>query len=191
MKIINYETLGLRYLLPYLRQNEDIATLIKLFASRFTNLQNIVNTLQTILSIKDARGIWLDYIGKEVGASRSETDYGNYFCVGALHINTSKQFYFLTSQENPDQPVNLQDFDFIGKIMAYIGANTSFAAIEEVLSIIKRISNANTVHIEKTGNCSLKLNLYGSRLLLTQSSLNYNKQIIGSGIYIQEITTNE
>ena len=151
----------------------------------------IVKRLANSLSIKYARGQRLDYIGAEVGASRDETDFGNYFCVNKLHLNETVQFYFLSSGQDPKSPLPLSDAEFIQKIYAYIGANASSGNTEEVIAIVKQITNADEVRIINGNNGGIKINICGSGLIITQNTAKYIKQICGSSIYIEEITTND
>ena len=46
---------------------------------RFNALQDIIVELLDSLTISKARGFLLDDIGVEVGASRDEVDFGDYF----------------------------------------------------------------------------------------------------------------
>ena len=190
MQVLDYQIEALKYVLPYLRANEDVATVLKTIGLRFTNLQTAVVYLLDTLDIRKARGIWLDYAGAEVGAQRDEMDFGNYFCVNRLHINVEKRFYFLSSGLDPETPLSLSDAEFIQKIFAYIGANSSCGTRNEIIEIVKTITNAQSVIVEKIARCVLKIHLSGSSLIMTQNTVDYIQQIIGDGIYLEEITLN-
>ncbi len=191
MQILDYQIEALKYMLPYLRTNEDVVAVLKAIGSRFTNLQNAIVYLLDTLDIRKARGVWLDYAGAEVGAQRDEMDFGNYFCVNRLHLNVEKRFYFLTSGVDPESPLSLPDAEFIQKIFAYIGANSSCGTRNEIIEIVKTITNADTVIVTKTARCTLSIALTGKSLVLTQNTVNYIQQIIGDGIYLEELTQNE
>ncbi len=191
MNLLNYQTESLKYIIPYLRYNEDIKTILQAIGSRFTNLQDAVNYLVSSLSIRDARGVWLDYAGAEVGAQRDEMDFGDYFCVNREHLNVPKRFYFLTSGLNPESPLSLKDAEFMQKIFAYIGANSSCGTRNEIIDIVKTITNADSVIVTKTARCALKIHLTGESLVLTQNTVTYIQQILGDGIYLEEITLND
>lgn len=190
MQLFDFKIQALKYCLPYLRCNSDIITVLKAIGARFNNLQDAVLYLLNSLKISEARGIWLDYIGDEVGTSRDETDYTNYFCVNMPHINVAKRFYFLVSDLNPETPLTLDDATFIQKIFAYIGANVSSCIQNEIIEIIKLITNAEHVFITKSNTCVLKINITGSNIIYTSNTSRYIQQLIGSGIYIEEITIN-
>ena len=190
MQLLDYQIQALKYCLPYLRQNTDIITILKMIGARFNNLQDAILYLLNSLKIGDARGVWLDYIGAEVGADRDEATYGDYFCVNAAHINVPKLFYFLSSSENPEIPLTLDDATFIQKIFAYIGSNVSSGTREENIEIIKTITNAEHVYITKTDTCTLSINIVGENIVFTNNTSRYIQQIIGSGIYLEEITLN-
>lgn len=190
MQILDYQIEALKYVLPYLRTNEDVVTILKAIGSRFTNLQNAIVYLLDTLDIRKARGVWLDYAGAEVGAQRDEMDFGNYFCVNRLHLNVEKRFYFLTSGVDPESPLSLPDAEFIQKIFAYIGANSSCGTRNEIIEIVKTITDAESVIVEKIARCVLKIHLSGGSLIMTQNTVDYIQQIIGDGIYLEEITLN-
>lgn len=190
MQILDYQIEALKYALPYIRANEDVAIVLKAIGERFNNLQTAIVYLLNTLDIRKARGIWLDYAGSEVGAQRDEMDFGNYFCVNRLHVNVEKRFYFLSSGLGPETPLSLNDAEFIQKIFAYIGANSSCGTRNEIIEIVKTITNAENVIVEKTARCVLKIHLAGGALIMTQNTVDYIQQIIGDGIYLEEITLN-
>ena len=190
MQILDYQIEALKYALPYIRANEDVAIVLKAIGERFNNLQTAIVYLLNTLDIRKARGIWLDYAGSEVGAQRDEMDFGNYFCVNRLHVNVEKRFYFLSSGLDPETPLSLNDAEFIQKIFAYIGANSSCGTRNEIIEIVKTIANAENVIVEKTARCVLKIHLSGGALIMTQNTVDYIQQIIGDGIYLEEITLN-
>ena len=190
MQILDYQIEALKYALPYIRANEDVAIVLKAIGERFNNLQTAIVYLLNTLDIRKARGIWLDYAGSEVGAQRDEMDFGNYFCVNRLHVNVEKRFYFLSSGLAPETPLSLNDAEFIQKIFAYIGANSSCGTRNEIIEIVKTITNAENVIVEKTARCVLKIHLAGGALIMTQNTVDYIQQIIGDGIYLEEITLN-
>ena len=86
--------------------------------------------------------------------------------------------------------MSLNDAEFIQKIFAYIGANSSCGTRNEIIDIVKTITNAQKVIVQKTGRCVLKIDLTGDSLIITQNTVNYIQQIIGDGIYLEEITLN-
>lgn len=191
MKTNDYKIEALKYVLPYLRTNEDIVAVLKAIGATFNNLQDAVSYLLNSLNIHNARGVWLDYIGTEVGAQRDEMDYGNYFCVNRLHVNVEKYFYFVTSGLNPQSPLSLTDAEFIQKILAYIGANRSCGSHNECVEIIKTITNAKKVIISRESPLVVSISLYGEGLILTKNTISYIQNILLDGVYIKEIKIND
>lgn len=191
MKTNDYKIEALKYVLPYLRTNEDIVAVLKAIGATFNNLQDAVSYLLNSLNIHNARGVWLDYIGTEVGAQRDEMDYGNYFCVNRLHVNVEKYFYFVTSGLNPQSPLSLTDAEFIQKILAYIGANRSCGTRNENLDIITTITNAKKVIISRESPLVVSISLYGEGLILTKNTISYIQNILLDGVYIKEIKIND
>ena len=190
MKVIDYKIRGMQYILAYYRQNKDVATIVKIIGERFNLIQNVLLYLLNSYNIRSARGIWLDYAGEELGAKRDEVDFGNYFTVNRPHINTEKMFYFLSSGFDPKSPLSLNDAEFIQKIFAYIGTNSSSGTLEELLDIVKTITNAKNVKIYRAEPYGISLALEGASLILTLNTINYIQNILSNGIYLKEITRN-
>ena len=191
MKMYDYKTKGLEFILSYFRANSDISKFIETIAVRFNVLQEAIKYLLDSLDIKKARGQRLDYIGAEVGASRDEVDYGNYFCVNRLQVNQGINFYFSTSGTDPKTPISLSDAEYWQKIFAYIGANSASGDMEELIKIIKIITGADDVFILRGNFGGIKIKICGPELLMTRNTILYIKQLLGSGIYLEEIITND
>ena len=190
MKTYDYQSLALRYIIPYLRTNTDITAILYAVGETFNNLQEAVEELLTQLNLHNARGVWLDKIGAEVGAERDEKDFGDYFCVNRSHINSEKYFYFTTSCTDPESTISLGDAEYIQKILAYIGTNNSSGTREEVINIIKTITGASKVIIKEVDTNVLSINIIGEQILLTQNTLNYIRGTVADGISISTITLN-
>ena len=191
MKYRNYKVEVLKYLISYFRQNEDIKNILLAIGMRFNELQDVIVQLLDSLTISKATGFLLDNIGAEVGTTRDEIDYGDYFCVNLPHINLEKRFYFLTSDLDPNIKITLEDAEFIQKIMATIGSNLSSSTRNENLNIIKMITNAESVIIKKVDTCELDLYLNGSNITYTNNTLNYIQNILSDGVYLNEVYINE
>lgn len=191
MKYRDYKVEILKYIIPYFRQNTDIKNILLAIGMRFNALQDIIVELLDSLTISKAQGFLLDYIGKEVGTTRDEVDFGNYFCVNMPHVNVEKMFYFLSSNLDPTQKLSLKDSEFIQKIMAVIGGNLSSGTRNENLNIIKMITNAESVIIKKVGTCQLDLYLNGSNITYTKNTLKYIQNILIDGVFLNEVYINE
>lgn len=190
MKYRDYKVEILKYIIPYFRQNTDIKNILLAIGMRFNALQDIIVELIDSLTISKAHGFLLDYIGREVGTERDEVDYGDYFCVNLPHINVAKRFYFMTSGLNPETVITLEDAEFIQKIMAVIGGNMSSGTRNENLNIIKMITNSDDVIIKKVGTCQLDIYLNGADITYTKNTLNYIQNILGDGIFLNEVYIN-
>ena len=191
MKYRDYKVEVLKYLISYFRQNEDIKNILLAIGMRFNELQDVIIQLLDSLTISKARGFLLDNIGTEVGTTRDEVDYGDYFCVNIPHLNVEKRFYFLASNLDPNQKVTLKDAEFIQKIMAVIGSNLSSGTRNENLNIIKMLTNAESVIIKKVGTCELDVHLMGSNLTYTRNTLKYIQDILIDGVFLNEVYINE
>lgn len=190
MKYRDYKVEILKYIIPYFRQNTDIKNILLAIGMRFNALQDIIVELLDSLTISKAHGFLLDYIGREVGTGRDEVDFGDYFCVNLPHINVEKRFYFMASNLNPETVITLEDAEFIQKIMAVIGGNMSSGTRNENLNIIKMITNSDNVIIRKVGTCQLDIYLNGVDITYTKNTLNYIQNILGNGIFLNEVYIN-
>lgn len=190
MKTFEYKIEALKYVLPYFRQNEDIVEVLRAIGARFEGLQDAILYFMNSQNLKDARGVWLDNYGSEVGAARDELDYGNYFCVNRLHVNASKRFYFTSSKENPLSPLTLDDAEYIQKIFAYILGNNSSGTWNEIIDIVKIITNAEKVILSKPKKCVLNVDIYGSNIVLTRNTVMYIQNIVAEGVDVEEIKIN-
>ena len=92
MKYLDYKIEVLNYVIPYFRGNTDVKNILLAIGEKFNEFQDVIVYLLNTLTIKNAQGIWLDDIGKEVGTTRDEVDFGNYFCVNMPHVNVEKIF---------------------------------------------------------------------------------------------------
>ena len=191
MKYRDYKVEVLKYLISYFRPNEDIKNILLAIGMRFNELQDIIIQLLDSLTISKARGFLLDNIGAEVGTTRDEVDYGDYFCVNLPHLKVAKRFYFLASNLDPNQKVTLKDAEFIQKIMAVIGSNLSSGTRNENLNIIKMLTNAESVIIKKVGKCELDIYLNGSNITYTKNTLKYIQDILIDGVFLNEVYINE
>ena len=191
MKYKDYKVEILKYIIPYFRQNTDIKNILLAIGMRFNALQDVIVELLDSLTISKAHGFLLDYIGREVGTTRDEVDFGDYFCVNVPHINVQKKFYFMASSLNPEIAVTLEDAEFIQKIMAVIGGNMSSGTRNENLNIIKMITNSDNVIIKKVDTCQLDIYLNGADITYTKNTLNYIQNILADGIFLNEVHINE
>lgn len=191
MKYLDYKIEVLNYVIPYFRGNTDVKNILLAIGEKFNEFQDVIVYLLNTLTIKNAQGIWLDDIGKEVGTTRDEVNFGNYFCVNMPHVNVEKMFYFLSSNLDPTQKLSLKDSEFIQKIMAVIGGNLSSGTRNENLNIIKMITNAESVIIKKVGTCQLDLYLNGSNITYTKNTLKYIQNILIDGVFLNEVYINE
>lgn len=191
MKYRDYKIEILKYIIPYFRQNTDIKNILLAIGMRFNALQDIIVELLDSLTISNAQGFLLDYIGKEVGTKRDEVDFGDYFCVNFAHVNKTKRFYFMTSNLDPQHVITLEDAEFIQKIMAVIGGNMSSGTRNENLNIIKMITNSDNVIIRKVGTCQLDIYINGVDITYTNNTLKYIQNILADGTYLNEVHINE
>lgn len=192
MKTIKYDKEILNYIIPYMRDNEDLVYFLEIVGARFLKLQKVIEYLLHSYNIRMAKGQFLDFAGMEVDADRDEVDYDSFFCVNSPDINAEKKFYFLSSGLDPMHIISLADNEYLSKILAKISANMTQPNIKSVIDIVKAVTNADNVFVIPDDNAGLKIIIEGEQLFLTANTVNYIKQyILGNGIYLKEVKVNE
>ncbi|MBR6099070.1 DUF2612 domain-containing protein [bacterium] len=192
MKLINYKLSAQRNLLAYYRQNSGIRALCNVLSSRFDKIQDVIEFILKNHKIENARGKWLDNIGCEVGMRRAEdVNYGNYFLVNRPHINVYKLFYFLTSEQNPGNFLSLEDSEFIKSIYSCILTNISSGTIEDILTAVKSLTEADSLTVTKVSPSIVDVSLTGQNRTITENLREHCVQSLARGIYLKEIITND
>lgn len=179
-----------RFSISKLRANKAYVKMCEAHCVGMNSIQNAVDYISNALDIDKASGIWLDYIGWLVGTTRDFFDMSEFFSVNSPDINVEKYFYFPT--ETTWTQGSLSDVLFRQRIKAKIGYNISKGTREENLFIIKNMTNAQEVIIEKAGYKMLNVRLTGDNLIY--SGVNSLRQdienVLGATIGLNNLEIN-
>lgn len=187
MQPIDFKVKMLNDLLPYFRGSEDIDINIEAIAEQFDNVEDAIFYLLESLNIRQARGVWLDYVGSEVGADRDELIRDDrFFQINSEDINDEKLFY--NSQTSSAlRPISLDDQAYLQKILAKIGENTTSATRNENLRIIKLLADAEQVFIRRIDTMTLEVILIGRDIILNINTKNNIENVISDGVQAEPV----
>lgn len=190
MKNLDYFALNQAYSLGQFRNNPEYIALIGADAGLKDNLQKNAQYLLDSIDINLAEGVFLDYWGWLVGISRRYFDISAYFSYNRADVNTEKYIWFSEPETDFVAPSgSLEDRDFRARIKAKAGANTSKCTREENISIIKNMTFARHVKIKNVDIMLLDVTLVGDNLFFTQDTKSDIELVLGSGVGIRNLMT--
>lgn len=190
MNNIDYFALNQAYSLGQFRNNPEYMALIGADAGLKDNLQKNAQYLLDSIDINLAEGVFLDYWGWLVGISRRYFDISAYFSYNRADVNTEKYIWFSEPETDFVAPSgSLEDRDFRARIKAKAGANTSKCTREENISIIKNMTFARHVKIKNVDIMLLDVTLVGDNLFFTQDTKSDIELVLGSGVGIRNLMT--
>ena len=204
MKTIKYDKEILNYIIPYMRDNEDLVYFLEIVGVRFLKLQRVIEYLLRSYNIRMAKGQFLDFAGMEVDADRDEADYDSFFCVNSPDINTEKKFYFLSSGLDPMHIISLADNEYLSKILSHlkglktinltsnllnkkITINDEFYNLEKELNLFKHNSNNQNKSIHFSTFLQIFVSSYLNLLYVLSIIGNYSQVIF----YAEKFKTNK
>lgn len=190
MNNLDYFALNQAYSLGQFRNNPEYMALIGADAGLKDNLQKNAQYLLDSIDINLAEGVFLDYWGWLVGISRRYFDISAYFSYNRADVNTEKYIWFSEPETDFVAPSgSLEDRDFRARIKAKAGANTSKCTREENISIIKNMTFAKKVKIKNVDIMLLDVTLVGDNLFFTQDPKSDIELVLGSGVGIRNLMT--
>lgn len=190
MNNLDYFALNQAYSLGQFRNNPEYMALIGADAGLKDNLQKNAQYLLDSIDINLAEGVFLDYWGWLVGISRRYFDISAYFSYNRADVNTEKYIWFSEPETDFVAPSgSLKDRDFRARIKAKAGANTSKCTREENISIIKNMTFARYVKIKNVDIMLLDVTLVGDNLFFTQDTKSDIELVLGSGVGIRNLMT--
>ena len=174
-----------QYSISELRNIPEYVKLCEAHTVGLSKIQNVIDYLSNAINIDTAEGIWLDYIGWLVGATRSYGDADRFFCVNSEDVNVEKYFWFANQSINEES--SLDDNFFRRKIKAKILFNKTSCTRNENIQIIKGITFAEKVIIENVEPMLLDITLYGDNILQTTTTFNDVERVLGEGVGIRRL----
>lgn len=173
------------YSISQLRQNPDYLLFCKYIGNDYNNLQKVSEYLLDMANIDKAEGKYLDYIGWLVGTTRSYFNLARFFSVNNDDVNAVKYFWF--KNQTIGQTTDLSDELFRRRIYAKIGYNMTKGTRENNIYIIKNMSFADKVLIEKVEPMVLDITLIGDNIIQTDTLLDDVTDILGTGVGIRHL----
>lgn len=173
------------YSISQLRQNPDYLLFCKCIGNDYNNLQKVSEYLLDMANIDKAEGKYLDYIGWLVGTTRSYFNLARFFSVNNDDVNAVKYFWF--KNQTIGQTTDLSDELLRRRIYAKIGYNMTKGTRENNIYIIKNMSFADKVLIEKVEPMVLDITLIGDNIIQTNTLLDDVTDILGTGVGIRHL----
>lgn len=190
MRNNDYSTLNQKYSISQLRNCPEYLALINADAELKNALQSVLSYILKSIDIDKAEGFLLDYIGLLIGTSRGYFDTNQYFRINSPDVNVEKYIWFSEPQTDFVVPAgSLSDINFRARIKAKSGANVSRCTREENIKIIKNMTFAEQVKITNSQPLVLDITISGSNLLITQQLQKDIENILGNGVGIGKLLT--
>jgi hypothetical protein len=142
------------------------------------------------IDLNKSEGVLLDNWGTLLGIARSFFDIEAYFSYNRADVNTEKYVWFSEPESDYIVPSgSLDDRDYRTRIKAKAGQNVSRCTREENIAIIKNMTFARKVKIKNVEPLLLDITLVGDNLFLTQDIKSDIEAILGNGVGIRNLTT--
>lgn len=189
-KIENHTELAKNALTPYISSFKQIRNIAGMSGERAQYIEDILWKIIYSLDVDQAYGIWLDYIGKEVGVNRtyytSPEDIltfdgtidqgfgaGNFYGYGTGGNNTKNE---------------RTDFAFRNAIKAKIIQNSTDCSVDELKKALKLLYNASIVSITESYPAGIsEINLRGSALYQENNAIENIKKILACCVNLDEV----
>ena len=165
------------YAVSQLRLNHDYQNLCEVIGNDLNDLKKISEYILKSISIDEAEGIWLDYLGWLVGTTRVYFDIGDFFSVNSDDLNADKYFWFPGTTIGGES--NLDDVLFRKRIYAKIGYNISKGTREENIYILKNLTFAKKVLIKRVAPLVLDITLIGNDIIQTPTFKEDIEKVLG------------
>jgi len=188
-QIDNHEDLAQQAVVPYLLSFNKIQNLAKHSGTRNQYIEDVIWELAHSTNIETANGIWLDYLGKKVGKTRS------YFPAptdGFTFKGTTDQGFgagkFLSPYGIGATKLLRSNADYRNAIKAKIIQNNTNCNLADLIYACKLLFNASLVLITEQYPAGIDtINLYGSALLESTDAYNLCKLMMPAGVSLGSI----
>jgi hypothetical protein len=156
----------LNKIIPYLRNFSDIRTIVNQTGLECDDIEDGIDyILNHGMILDNARDKWLDRYGIIVGATREEIiiDPNSFQLNVADKLNVG--YLPLLKNNGGTVPITLGDAQYLVKIKAQIGKNNTSTLREQIITIVKLITNATQVLISKPQNHYIDIDLIGNAII--------------------------
>lgn len=151
LQIDNHEEKALSVIIPYLLQFPEIYGMTQNSGIRAQYLEDVAWELLWNLDIDSANGVWLDYLGKKVGQSRtySPTVEGAFTFGGTTAEGFGAGKFLSSALTGPSTKVARSDSNFKNAIRAKIIENNTDCSLDELINACKLLYNASLVLVNE------------------------------------------
>lgn len=181
---------ALQDIIPYLLQFQEVYNLAEQSGDRYQKIEDIAWELLYSLDFENASGVWLDYLGKKVGQSRTYTPVPqNAFTFGRTSEEGFGKGKFKGTSSVKSTKQARTDYSFLNAIRAKIIQNNTDASLDELMEACKLLFNVGLIRIEESYPASINtIQLYGKALLETQDAYATIKSILPAGVSLNKVT---
>lgn len=185
LQIDNHEEKALSVIIPYLLQFPELYGLAQNSGKRAQNIEDVAWELLWNLDIDTANGVWLDYLGKKVGQSRtySPTVEGAFTFGGTTAEGFGKGKFLSSALSGTNTKIARSDANFKNAIRAKIIENNTDCSIDELINSCKLLYNASLVIVNENYPARISsIYIYGSSLIQSSNANTEIKKMIPAGV---------
>lgn len=190
LQIDNHEEKALSVIIPYLLQFPEIYGITQNSGTRAQYLEDVAWELLWNLDIDSANGVWLDYLGKKVGQSRtySPTVEGAFTFGGTTSEGFGEGKFLSSALTGPSTKVARSDANFKNAIRAKIIENHTDCSLDELINACKLLYNANLVRVNENYPAGISsIYMYGSSLVQSNNANAEIKRMIPAGVSLDNV----
>lgn len=190
LQIDNHEEKASSVIVPYLLQFPEIYGLAKNSGTRAQNLEDITWELLWNLDLESANGVWLDYLGKKVGQSRtySPTIEGAFTFGGTTAEGFGEGKFLSSAITGPSTKIARSDANFKNAIRAKIIENNTDCSLDELINACKLLYNASLVLVNENYPAGISsIYMYGSSLIQSNNANAEIKKMIPAGVSLDHV----
>ena len=190
LQIDNHEEKALSVVIPYLLQFPEIYGLAQNSGTRAQYLEDTAWELLWNLDIDTANGVWLDYLGKKVGQSRtySPTVEGAFTFGGTTAEGFGEGKFLSSALTGPSTKVARSDANFKNAIRAKIIENNTDCSLDELIQACKLLYNASLVRVNESYPAGISsIHMYGSSLIQSNNANSEIKKMIPAGVCLTNV----
>lgn len=190
LQIDNHEEKALSTIIPYLLQFPELYGLAKNSGTRAQSIEDIAWELLWNLDTDSANGVWLDYLGKKVGQSRtySPTIEGAFTFGGTSAEGFGAGKFLSSALTGPSTKVARSDANFRNAIKEKIIENNTDCSLDELIQACKLLYNALIVNINENYPAGISsIYMYGASLIQSSNANAEIKRMMPAGVSLGNV----
>ena len=190
LQVKNNEEKALSVIVPYLLQFPELYGLAKNSGTRYQNIEDIAWELLYNLDIDSANGVWLDYLGRKVGQSRTYAPVveGAFTFGGTTSEGFGRGKFQSSALTGPNTKIARSDANFKNAIRAKIIENNTDCSIGQLIQACKLLYNASLVSVTENYPAGISsIYLYGKYLVESSNANTEIKRIMPAGVSLDHV----